>query len=156
MLTVYIFLAVQCPISNRAIPDLNALSEKYAGKVQFVAVNAERDVSADQVAAHDREFKLAFKTLLDPKQELARKLKAETTPTAVLLSSTGEVLYRGRIDDRVIDFGKQRSTARREDLREAIDEVLAGKPVAVRETPSVGCSIEGLGTAAPHAQGPHR
>jgi thiol-disulfide isomerase/thioredoxin len=144
MFTVFVFLAVQCPISNRSIPDLNALAEKYEGRVRFVGVNAERGRTAEEVEKHDREFALKFATQLDPHQELAKRYRALTTPTVVLVSPKGEVLYRGRIDDRVIDFGKQRSKARREDLREALEEALAGKPIAVPETPSVGCSIEGV------------
>src|SRR3954464_14211722 len=54
-LTVLVFLSTECPLCNRAIPDLNALAERQAGKVRFFAVNAERDRTADEVLRHDRE-----------------------------------------------------------------------------------------------------
>ena len=142
-LTVFVFMSVECPISNRSIPNLNELAQKYAGKVRFFGVNPEADVTAAQVAQHDKDFALGFVTLLDPKQSLAKALGAETTPTAVLVDANGAVLYRGRIDDQVVDFGKSRPKAKREDLREALDEALAGKAVSVPRTPSVGCAIVG-------------
>jgi peroxiredoxin len=139
-LTVFVFLATDCPICNRSIPDLNALAARYAGKVRFFGVSGE---GAEVVAKHDDEFRLGFPTLLDPKRELTRALRATTNPTMVVVSPSLEVVYRGRLDDRVVDFGKERSRPRREDLRLALDEALTGKPVTIPETPSIGCSIEG-------------
>lgn len=140
--TVLVFLSTECPLCNRAIPDLNALAGRYAGKVRFFAVNAERGRTAAEVLQHDREYALSFPTLLDPQQALARAARATVTPEAVVLGEGG-VLYRGRLDDRAIDFGKVRQRARREDLRIAIDEALAGSPISVPETPVLGCSIQG-------------
>jgi peroxiredoxin len=139
-LTVFVFLASDCPICNRSIPDLNALAARYAGRVRFLGVSAE---PAATVAKHDREFGLRFPTLLDHDGALVKALGATTNPTMVVVSSSLDVVYRGRLDDRIVDFGKERSKARREDLRVALDEALAGKPVSVPETPSIGCSIEG-------------
>jgi hypothetical protein len=110
------------------------------GKVRFFGVSGE---GAEAVAKHDDEFRLSFPTLLDPKRELTRALRATTNPTMVVVSPSLEVVYRGRLDDRVVDFGKERSKARREDLKLALDEALAGKTVTIAETPSIGCSIEG-------------
>jgi thiol-disulfide isomerase/thioredoxin len=141
--TVLVFLSTECPLCNRAIPDLNALAERYAGKVRFFAVNSERDQTAAQVLQHDREYALAFPTLLDPSQALAKAAGATVTPEAVVLGQGGAVLYRGRLDDRAVDFGKVRQRARREDLRIAIDEALAGSPISVPETPVLGCYIQG-------------
>jgi hypothetical protein len=119
---------------------MNTLAQRYQGKVRFFGVSSEK---ADAVAKHDDEYKLGFPTLLDPDQAFVKALGATTTPTFVLVSGAREVLYRGRLDDRIVDFGKERSKPRREDLRVALDEALARKPVSVPETPSIGCSIEG-------------
>jgi len=139
--TVLVFLSTECPLSNRSIPDLNAMAARHAGRVRFFAVNPERDRTADQVLHHDREYALSFPTLLDPQQALARAAGATVTPEAVVLGAGGAVLYRGRLDDRAVDFGKVRARPRREDLRIAIDEALAGSPISVPETPVLGCYI---------------
>ncbi len=142
-LTALVFLSTECPLGNRSIPDLNALAARYPGKVRFLAVNPERDRTAEEVLRHDREYALAFPTLLDPEQALARAAGVTVTPEAVLLDARGAVLYRGRLDDRARDFGKARARPRREDLRIAIDEALAGSPISVPETPVLGCYIQG-------------
>ena len=58
---------------------------------------------------------------------------ASVTPQAAVLSPDGTVLYLGRIDNRVEDFGKQRPQATVPDLRNALDALLAGKPVGATE-----------------------
>ena len=59
----------------------------------------------------------------------------------VVLSSDGKVLYLGRIDNRIADIGQARNAATESDLRNALDSVLAGKPVAHPRTTAVGCAI---------------
>jgi len=141
--TVLVFLSTECPLCNRAIPDLNALAARYAGRAAFLAVNPEKDRSAEEVLRHDREYALAFPTVLDPEQRLSRAVRATVTPEAVVLGGDGAVLYRGRVDDRAVDFGKVRPRPRREDLRIAVDEALAGRPISIPETPVLGCFISG-------------
>jgi len=51
------------------------------------------------------------------------------------------VLYLGRIDNRVEDFGKVRIQATEFDLRDALDAVLAGRPVPHPRTHALGCAI---------------
>jgi hypothetical protein len=63
------------------------------------------------------------------------------TPEAAVLSPDGKVRYLGRIDNRVADFGKARPQATERDVRDALDAVLAGKPVPHPVTKSIGCAI---------------
>ncbi len=51
------------------------------------------------------------------------------------------MLYLGRIDNRVEDFGKTRLQATEFDLRDALEAVLAGRPVAHPRTHAIGCAI---------------
>jgi hypothetical protein len=81
---------------------------------------------------------------MDSHQVLARQAGALGTPEAVILSPDGKVLYRGRIDDRFASFGKTRLHVDQHDLRDALDEVLAGEPVAHPYAPSLGCAIPGV------------
>jgi hypothetical protein len=79
--------------------------------------------------------------LQDPQQTLTRAAGATMQPQVVVLSPQGHVLYSGRIDDRYIEIGKTRYEATTHDLRDALDAVLAGKPVAHAKTQAVGCVI---------------
>ena len=65
------------------------------------------------------------------------------TPEVAVMNGT-RVLYRGRIDDRYVEFGKDRLTPTRHDLEDALDAVIAGKNVTQRETRAVGCIISDL------------
>ena len=65
---------------------------------------------------------------------------ATITPEAAVYAG-GRVQYRGRIDDRFVDFGVDRPAAIEHDLQDAIAAILAGKPVAQPETQAVGCYI---------------
>jgi hypothetical protein len=58
-----------------------------------------------------------------------------------VLAPSGELLYLGRLDNRLEDFGKERVTVTEFDLRDALDAVLAAKPVAHPRTKALGCAI---------------
>ena len=130
--TVLLFVSPTCPLSARAVPDLNRLYNDFSRRgIKFFAVYAET-VS---------ETPYGFTSLLDPAQTLARQAGVTATPQAVVLSEKGVVLYRGRIDDRSIEVGKLRPQPTRADLRVALEEIAAGKPVSVPETTPVGCTL---------------
>ncbi len=63
------------------------------------------------------------------------------TPEVALFDAAGRLAYLGRIDDRYVDFGVDRPAPATHDLAEALDAVLAGRPVAVPRTHAVGCAI---------------
>ena len=54
------------------------------------------------------------------------------------------MVYRGRIDDRYVDFGKARAEATQHDLLDALQAVVEGQPVPNPRTKSVGCYIVDL------------
>lgn len=63
------------------------------------------------------------------------------TPETVVIDRSGAVRYRGRIDNFYVAFGRSRQVVTVHDLRDALDAVLAGKPVAAPDTEPVGCFI---------------
>lgn len=139
---VLYFVTTDCPVANSYVPEMNRLREAYAASgVAFYAVQAEVAVPDTDLAKYAREFRYSFPLLLDPRQELVRFVDATVTPQAAVLTPDGKLRYLGRVDDRVVDFGKQRPSATEADLREAIDAVLAGKPVPHPTTKSIGCAI---------------
>ena len=139
--TVILFVATDCPVANRYAPEIERITKEYKPKgVQVFRIYLDQVEDADEVLSHSKEFSLTSTPLLDSEQKLVRRLKALVTPEAFLLLPTGEVAYRGRIDDVNIEHGKVRENYRR-DLRIALDEVLSGKPVSVPETAAIGCLI---------------
>ena len=143
--TVLLFVATECPNSNTYAPLLARMDREYAARgVLFLAVYSDPDDSSSKVLKHDEEYQIPYAALLDPHQTLARVTGARSTPEAVILSPQGQVLYRGRVDDRFVDFGKTRFHSTKEDLKKALDQVLAGQPVKDPVTKVLGCAIPGV------------
>src|SRR3954447_7492245 len=136
------FVTTDCPVANSYVPEMNRLRDTYSARgVAVYAVQAETTVADDVVVRYAQEYRYGFPLLLDPRQDLVKLANATVTPQAAVLAPDGKVLYLGRIDNRVEDFGKQRPQATHPDLREALDAVLAGKPVPHPVTKSIGCAI---------------
>lgn len=86
-------------------------------------------------------YSIQMPALLVADQRIVNALGASVTPEAVALSSGGEALYRGRIDDRYAGYGKRRVEPMQRDLRNAIDDILADRPFRVPKTKPIGCII---------------
>ena len=141
---VLLFLGTECPISNGFSPTINRIFGEYGGRgVRFWIVHVDPRLSAADAKTHAKEFGYTCPVLLDSKRRLVERLRPRVTPEAVVvLPPGGAVAYRGRIDDLYVDYGKRRAGATTRDLADALDAVLAGKPVARPDVPGVGCLIE--------------
>lgn len=135
--TVLVFISAQCPVSNEFVPRLNALAREYAGRVNFLGVNSNRNEPPEEVRKHAAEYQLAFLVYRDPGNVAADVLGISTTPQAVVLDGRRRLQYRGRIDD-----SQKIARVTRPDLRLAMDAVLAGRPVPAAETKTFGCTIQ--------------
>jgi hypothetical protein len=139
------FAATDCPISNRYIPEIKRLTQKYGPKgVRFWWVYPNAGDTAQVVADHDREYAVSGDTILDSKQSLVKKSHISVTPeAAVFLVEGGELreIYHGRIDDRYIDIGRERPQPQHFDLETAIFNALTGEAIPLSGGPPVGCSI---------------
>ena len=138
---VVAFLGVECPLARQYGARLQELSEKFAEKkVQFLAVNSNQQDSLAEIAHFAKEFKIEFPVLKDPGNRLADRFSAERTPEVFVLDQDRAIRYWGRIDDQYT-YGRQKPQATREHLQEAIQELVAGKPVSQPHVESVGCHI---------------
>ncbi|SRR5579883_867970 len=138
---VVVFVGTECPINNAYMPRLAELHKEYAPRgVAFVAINANSTDAPARVAAHAKDHGIPFPVLKDTANIVADQFGARRTPEAFVLDSSGKILYQGRIDDQ-IGIGFQRPAPTRRDLAEALNEVLAGKPVSQPATQAPGCAI---------------
>src|SRR5262245_15528990 len=137
---VVVFLGTQCPINNAFLPRLAELHRTYAGKgVQFLAINSNRNDTPQRVAEHAKENKVPFPVLKDRGNVVADNFRAERTPEAFVVAG-GKVVYRGRIDDQ-FGYRHRRDEPTTHELADALDDVLAGRPVRVAVTEAEGCLI---------------
>jgi hypothetical protein len=139
----YVFIAsnTTCPVGQRYWPVLNELERAYRPRgVQFAALNVGPEDTIVEMAAQAVEMGVEFPFVKDADGACVSALGLSRTPEAVVLDSDFRLRYRGRIDDRH-RLGGSRSEPTRDDLKEAIEAVLAGREVAVAETPVDGCRI---------------
>jgi thiol-disulfide isomerase/thioredoxin len=143
---VIAYLSTECPLSNNYAPVLAELARRYEPQgAAFVAINANPDETAAAIARHAKEFKIPFTVLPDPRQESVAALRPKVNPEVFVLDGNFRVRYRGGIDDLYAERLKKKAQATREDLRIALEEVLAGKNVSVPVTEAVGCPLTEVG-----------
>lgn len=142
--TVLVFATTDCPISNRYAPEVQRLAGRFAGKVEFKLVYPVPTDTDAAIREHVKTFGYTMPWQRDRSQALVKKTGVTVTPEVAVIDTAGTVLYRGRIDDRYIDFGRDRPQPTVRDLERSLDAILAGKPVPVRETRAVGCILADL------------
>jgi peroxiredoxin len=137
--TVVMFIATKCPYSNAYNDRMKKMADEYAAKgVQFLGINSNVTEPADEVQKHGKDHGFAFPLMKDPGNKVADMYDAKHTPEVFVVDSQGKLRYHGRIDENYEDASKVTSP----DLRNALDAVLAGQPVAKAETKAFGCSIK--------------
>jgi hypothetical protein len=142
---VLLFLATDCPVSNRYLPAIRQLQSQFAPQhVAFWIVYPNPADTPAAIRQHDTAFGPLDHEIRDPQESLVRLARAHITPEAAILlpqASTLREVYRGRIDNRYLSFGVQRPSAPRHDLADALTAVLAHRPVPLPDGPPVGCAI---------------
>ncbi|MFL6215448.1 MAG: redoxin domain-containing protein [Blastocatellia bacterium] len=141
---VFIFTRTDCPISNRYAPEVKRLHEKFAASgVAFWLVYADAGESVAAIRRHLKAYGFDFAVLRDLHHELVKLTGVRVTPEAAVFVS-GRMVYRGRIDDRYVTFGRARPKPTTHDLEDALAAILAGKAVAQATTTAIGCFIPEL------------
>jgi hypothetical protein len=139
--TVVVFLSFDCPVSNSYAAPLADLAKEYGPKgVTFVGLDST-DAPAEEAEKQAKEWKLGFPIYRDANCAAADSLKAETTPEVFVLDRHSILRYRGRIDNGYYARLKKNPQVTAHELKEAIDDLLAGKSVRRPATPSIGCPI---------------
>jgi hypothetical protein len=138
---VVVFISFECPVAQSYVTTLNKLAKQYAPrKVSFLAiVPGSEDAAA--LAREAKSAQLALPLFRDPRLEAARAFDARAVPEAIVLDHDCAVRYRGRIDDGYSSRLRKKPAVAREDLRLAIDAVMAGKPIPLARTEVIGCPI---------------
>ena len=143
--TVLVFTTTDCPISNRYAPDIQNLAARFKQRgISFTLVYPAGTDTPAVIREHLRKFGYALPAVRDTAQELVKHTAVQVTPEVAVIGAGSRVLYRGRIDDRYIEFGKDRPQPTERTLERALETIVQGKAVAVRETQAVGCFLSDL------------
>src|SRR5215475_3292953 len=99
-ITVVVFTRTDCPISNRAAPEVRRLCEKYGPSgVNFYLIYVDPHEQPDAIRQHLREYEYPCAGLRDPKHALVSYCQAKATPEAVVFNKDRDITYQGRIND---------------------------------------------------------
>ena len=137
--TVLIFVATDCPVSNRYAPEIARLSRHYGNRFEFHTVYA---AGAD-VAAHQRSYGKPCEALVDADGHLTKAARIEVVPEAAIFLPKKGLVYHGRIDDRIFDVGVERAAPTRHDLEAALKAVLRNETPPAPSGRAIGCPVAG-------------
>ena len=136
--TVLIFVSVQCPVSNGYNERMEKLAQEFKARgIHVVGINSNVAETPEAIRRHATENNLTFPILKDKGNKVADHLGAQVTPEAFFLDASNKLVYRGRIDN-----SRNVAAVSSNDLREAMDAVLAGSPIAKTQARAFGCSIK--------------
>ena len=139
--TVVCFLGVECPLAKLYAPRLQQLAGEFSEQsIRFIGINSNRQDSLEEFANFIDDRQLTFECCKDYDNKIADQFAIKRTPEIVVLDSNLKIRYRGRVDDQYSP-GVARSKPQREDLRLALQELLAGKPVTEPITLAEGCLL---------------
>ena len=143
--TVIMFICNHCPYVKHILPKLVEITKIYQTKnIQFIAINSNDiksypDDSPENMRKIAQQFDFSFVYLFDNSQNIAKAYQAECTPDFYLFDKDLRCVYRGRFDDATP--GNNHAVTGK-DLCEAIDNLLAHKPINPEQFSSMGCSIK--------------
>lgn len=139
------FICRHCPYVAHVRPGLAQLARDYADRSLGIVAISSNDPGTypedapESLAEEAAEAGYSFPYLYDESQDVARAYSAACTPDFFVFDGERKLVYRGQFDSTRPRTGEQ---ATGEDLRAALDAVLAGEPVDPNQKPSVGCGIK--------------
>jgi peroxiredoxin len=136
--SVIIFVATKCPVSNAYNERMEKLAADYKAKgINVIGINSNVAELADEVKSHAATNNLTFPILKDAGNKIADRFGANVTPEVFFFDAGNKLVYRGRIDN-----SRNAAQITSSELRDALDAVLAGKPVVKTEATAFGCTIK--------------
>ncbi len=94
-------IAPDCPTSRDDAPEMARLARAFGPRgIAFFGIDSRAGIRAEASSWRAMGWDLPFPILLDPVQTVVRQAGLTVTPEAVVLLPDGQVIYRGRIDDR--------------------------------------------------------
>lgn len=136
--TVILFIATKCPVSNNYNERMEKLAQDYKAKgINVIGINSNYTEPAADVKAHATERGLTFPILKDEANKIADRFGANKTPEAYVLDANMKLVYHGRIDNSQKIEGITSS-----DLRDALEELAAGKAISKTGAAAFGCTIK--------------
>lgn len=143
--TLIIFICNHCPFVIHVIETVSQIAQEYQTKgINTIAISSNDIVNYPQDAPglmtkFAERYGFTFPYLFDDTQEVAKAYQAACTPDFFLFDKNLELVYRGQLDDSRPGNG---IPVTGKDLKNAMNQLLAGKEIASHQKPSIGCNIK--------------
>ncbi|WP_395094882.1 redoxin family protein [Armatimonas sp.] len=139
---VFYFLGADCPIAKLSLPKLATLAKKYEAKgVAFVGINPNGSETTAQTLAAAKAAGVNFPIIADRQQKFADFAKVTRTCEALIVDDKATLRYRGSVDDQY-GLGSRKPNASKHYLTDALDAILASKPVTTASSAVPGCLLD--------------
>ena len=133
------FWSAKCPFVLRYTERLHAVYKDYSDKVAIFGIDSNASETPEEMKSVKAERKDPYPILLDPGNKVADEFGAITTPHVFILDREGRLVYEGAVDDQGWSKDKKPKLAY---VREALDALLADKPVPHPQTKTAGCTVK--------------
>jgi peroxiredoxin len=148
---VLVFLGTDCPLARLYAPRLAEISRAYRDRgVAFVGIDSNAHDSEPAIRELAATHSLGFPVLRDRDNLIADLALVERTPEILVLDGRAKINYRGAIDDQY-GQGTRKPEPGKHFLKDALDALLAGRPIAVNATPVAGCLLDRVDAKQPKA-----
>ncbi len=134
-----------CPFVQRhyRVGTMATLAKAYAPRgVVWLAINSSYFMNQEKNAAWVEKHQIAYPVLDDHEGKVGKAYGAKSTPDMFVIDASGNIVYQGAIDN---DANGEMKEGVVNYVAQALNEVLAGKPVSIPETKSYGCSVKYAG-----------
>jgi len=143
--TVIMFICNHCPFVKHIRNELINLANDYIPKgISFIAISANDasefpEDAPDKMKTVAEKFRYPFPYLYDESQKTAKNYNAACTPDFYIFDRDLSCVYRGQFDSSRPESG---IPVTGEDMRSALNDILAEQPVHIQQKPSLGCNIK--------------
>jgi hypothetical protein len=141
-ISVYAFVAEECPISIFMASSLKTVADRYAGEVNFYLVFPFSTSTYKTADAFRKTNQLThFIARIDKDQHITKSLGASVTPEVIITGADERILYQGRINDAYAQPGKRKHIYTSNDLATALENITNDREMPKPWRPAVGCYI---------------
>jgi peroxiredoxin len=141
--TVYLFLSEYCPICVYYTPTIRQIHQQFEQQsIQFIGVFPNKHSTDSAITAYQKKYAIPFELVQGAAaKHLTLQWQATITPEIVVLDSSQQVVYRGRIDNAYVKVGRKRAKVDQQDLQSALDNYVKGKKIRPDRTIPIGCYL---------------
>jgi hypothetical protein len=140
---ILFFLISDCPIAKQYAPEFKRICTEYETQgAECTLVYVDPSMTDDEIRQYMKAYGYdCCKAVRDPDHRLVQTAGVNVSSEVAVFARGAALKYRGRIDDFYAGLGTPRQRATRHDLRDALDDLVAGRRVREPQTEAFGCFI---------------